>query len=45
MNGQAEGKGTLKYTSGASEGDSYTGDFKSNRFNGQGVYTYKAGKN
>lgn len=25
MNGQAEGKGTLKYTSGSSEGDSYTG--------------------
>lgn len=44
LNGQADGKGTLKYTSGQSEGDSYTGMFKLNKFSGEGVYTYKPGK-
>lgn len=43
VNGTANGQGTLKYTSGPNEGDSYTGAFSNNRFHGNGVYTYKQG--
>jgi len=45
VNGVASGQGTLRYTSGPNEGDSYIGAFSNNRFNGYGVYTYKEGNN
>lgn len=45
IDGKAHGYGKLVYTAGEYEGDMYEGEFASNVFNGQGTYTYKAGKN
>lgn len=45
VDGMAQGHGVLMYTSGEHEGDKYEGHMQRNRFNGQGTYTFKTGKN